>query len=81
MLGFVTAEVSVITCCVWRTRRIIPSDEPVKFNISFPNLEGLAVSGAGHIEVKGMNNEKFEIDSSGAPTINVSGKDEANRYR
>lgn len=47
--------------------------EPVKFKISVPNLEGLSVSGAGHIDIKGMNNEKFEIDTNGAPTIVVSG--------
>jgi hypothetical protein len=48
-------------------------NEPVKFKISVPNLEGLSVSGAGEIEINGMNNEKFEIDSNGAPTIIVSG--------
>lgn len=47
--------------------------EPVKFRISVPNLEGLSVSGAGNINIKGMNNDKFEIDADGAPTINVSG--------
>ena len=45
----------------------------MKFKISVPNLEGLSVSGAGKIEIKGMNNDKFEIDSSGAPMIIVSG--------
>lgn len=48
-------------------------NEPVKFKISVPNLEGLTVDGAGKIDIKGMNNEKFEIDADGAPTINVSG--------
>ena len=47
--------------------------EPVKFKISVPNLEALTVSGAGKIDIKGMNNDKFEIDADGAPTINVSG--------
>ena len=48
-------------------------NEPVKIKISVPNLEGLSVSGAGTIQIKGMNNEKFEIDSNGAPSIAVSG--------
>jgi len=48
-------------------------NEPVKVKISVPNLEGLSVSGAGRIEIKGMNNEKFEIDANGAPSISVSG--------
>ena len=45
----------------------------MKFKISVPNLEGLNVTGAGKIDIKGMNNEKFKIDADGAPTINVSG--------
>lgn len=49
------------------------TSEPVKFKISVPNLESLSVEGAGKIEIKGMNNEKFKIDTDGAPTITVSG--------
>jgi hypothetical protein len=48
-------------------------DEPVSFKISVPNIEGISVNGAGKIEITGMNNEKFEIDSNGAPSIVVSG--------
>jgi len=48
--------------------------EPIKLRISVPNLEGIAVNGAGKIEVSGMKNEKFEIDANGAPTIRVSGE-------
>jgi hypothetical protein len=48
--------------------------EPVKFKISVPNIEGLTVSGAGRIDIKGVDNDRLEIDSEGAPTINVSGK-------
>lgn len=47
--------------------------EPVVIRISVPDIEGLSVSGAGSIDISGMKNEKFEIDSSGAPTIKVSG--------
>src|SRR5262249_9618900 len=47
--------------------------EPVKFRISVPNLEGLSVRGAGHVEVKGLDNNKFEIDAEGAPDITVAG--------
>ena len=49
------------------------TDEPVRFKITVPNLEGLTVSGAGRIDIKGMKNEKFEIDSNGAPNIVVAG--------
>jgi hypothetical protein len=47
--------------------------EPVKIKISVPNLEGLSVNGAGHFDIKGMDNDKFEIDSNGAPSITVAG--------
>ena len=47
--------------------------EPITFRITVPNLEGLTVSGAGKINVSGLNNERFEIDSSGAPNITASG--------
>lgn len=47
--------------------------EPIVLRISVTNLEGLSVSGAGKIDIDGVNNERFEIDSSGAPTIRVSG--------
>jgi hypothetical protein len=48
-------------------------NEPVKIRISVPNLEGFSSNGAGRIDIKGMNNDKFEIDANGAPTIVVSG--------
>jgi Putative auto-transporter adhesin, head GIN domain len=47
--------------------------EPIVFKISVPNLEALSVSGAGKIDISGLNNERFEIDSSGAPNIRVAG--------
>jgi hypothetical protein len=47
--------------------------EPITFRITVPNLEGLSVNGAGHIEIKGIKNDKFEIDSQGAPNIIVYG--------
>ena len=50
------------------------TNEPVKVKISVPNLEEFRVSGAGNIDIKGMNNDRFKIDTDGAPTINVSGK-------
>jgi hypothetical protein len=73
VLGVVTAEVSNNVLRL-RNSKNYSSDEPVKFRISVPNLEGLTVEGAGKIDVKGLNNDKFEINSEGAPAINVSGK-------
>ena len=72
VLAVVTAEVSNNVLRL-RSTKNYSSSEPVKFKISVPNLEGLSVSGAGRIDVKDLKNDKFEIDSSGAPTISASG--------
>lgn len=48
--------------------------EPVKLKISVPSLDGIAVNGAGKIEISGVKNDKFEIDVNGAPNITVSGE-------
>ncbi len=47
--------------------------EPIEVRISVQNLDGLSVMGAGKIDIDGLKNERFEIDSSGAPTIRVAG--------
>ena len=72
VLGVVTAEVSNNVLRLRNTKNYSVSD-PVTFRISVPNLEGLAVSGAGRIDIKNIKNDKFEIDSDGAPNISVSG--------
>jgi hypothetical protein len=72
VLNFVTAEVGNNILRLKNTKSY-SVNEPVKFKISVPNLEAISVSGAGKIEIKGMNNQKFEIDSEGAPSITVSG--------
>ena len=72
VLELVTSEVRNNVLRLKNTKNY-STNEPVKFKISVPNLEGFSHNGAGHIDIKGMNNEKFEIDSNGAPTITVSG--------
>ena len=72
VLEFVTAEVSGNVLRLKNTKNYSTS-EPVKFRIAVPNLEGFSLNGAGRIDIKGMNNDKFEIDANGAPTIFVSG--------
>jgi hypothetical protein len=72
VLEYVTSDVSGNTLRL-KNRKNYSTSEPVKFKISVPNLDGLSVNGAGHIDVKGINNDKFEIDTNGAATIVVSG--------
>jgi hypothetical protein len=72
VLGVVTTEVNNNILRIGSSKNYSPS-EPIKLRISIPNLDGLSVNGAGHIDIKGMNNDKFEIDSNGAATITVAG--------
>ena len=72
VLEFVTSDVSGNILRLKNSKNY-STKEPVKFKISVPNLEGLSVNGAGHIEIKNLNNDKFEIDTNGAPTVVVSG--------
>ena len=72
VLEFVTTDVGNNILRIKNTKNY-STNEPVKFRISVPNLEGLSVNGAGHIEIKNLNNDKFEIDTNGAPSIVVSG--------
>jgi hypothetical protein len=54
--------------------RSISTKQPIVVKITTPDLEGVSASGAGSIEVSGVKNERFLIDSSGAPSIRVSGE-------
>jgi hypothetical protein len=47
---------------------------PMKIKISVPNIEGITANGAGTIDVSRLKNDKFDIDSNGAPTIRVAGE-------
>jgi Putative auto-transporter adhesin, head GIN domain len=42
--------------------------------IGTPNIEGISTSGAGTIDISGLKNDKFTIDSNGAASIEVSGE-------
>lgn len=50
------------------------SSKPIIVKIGTPNIDAVSASGAGTFEISGLKNEKFEIDSNGAPTIRVSGE-------
>ena len=49
-------------------------NRPVVVKIGTPNIEAISASGAGSIQVSDLKNDKFEIDSNGAPSIKVSGE-------
>jgi hypothetical protein len=72
VLAYVTSDVSNNVLRLKNTKNYSTS-EPVKFKISVPNLDGFSSNGAGRIDIRGISNDKFEIDANGAPTIIVSG--------
>ena len=76
ILPLVTTEVSNGVLRI-RSKTGFSTNQPIKLKITAPNLEGLSASGAGKIEVSGLQNERFELDSSGAPTIKISGETKA----
>jgi Putative auto-transporter adhesin, head GIN domain len=47
---------------------------PMKVKVTVPNIDGITANGAGTIQVSRLKNDKFDIDSNGAPTIRVSGE-------
>jgi len=76
VLPLVSTEVSNGVLYVKSLRGYSTRDN-VELRIEVPNIEGLNLEGAGTIEISGIKNDKFGIDSSGAPTINASGETKA----
>jgi len=72
VLAVITAEVSNGALRLKSLRNFSVSD-PIIVRISVPNLEGMTVSGAGKVDVDGLNNDRFELDVNGAPTVRVAG--------
>ena len=72
ILPLVSSEVSGNVLHLRPTRNYSVSEAP-KFKITVPNLEAISATGAGRIQISGMNNEKFQISSDGAPAITASG--------
>lgn len=76
ILLLVSTEVSNNVLHIRNTRGYSVS-QPITLRISVPDLQGIASSGAGKIEVSGLKTEKFAIDANGAPTIRASGETKA----
>jgi hypothetical protein len=56
------------------TTESIKSHNPIKVLVSAPNLESLRVSGAAKVSVQDIKNSAFEVDTSGASKISVTGE-------
>src|ERR1043166_8095585 len=72
ILPLVTTEVSNKVLHI-KNLRGYSVREPITLRISAPALDGVYASGAGTIEISGLQADKFEIDATGAPTIRAQG--------
>ena len=50
------------------------SRQAVTIRITVPNLESIQASGAGKFHIQDLKNDKFELNSTGAAAVIVSGK-------
>jgi hypothetical protein len=72
----------VITTTVKDGTLILDSSQPhtstksVKAKVVVPSFQGITISGAGNVNVKGLNEPKFAVSLRGAGQINVEGKAE-----
>ena len=73
ILPLITADVSGGVLRI-KSKKGFSSKSPIIVKIGTPNIEAVSVSGAGTVAISGLKNDKFEIDSNGAPTIKVSGE-------
>lgn len=49
-------------------------NRPITVKITVPDLEGISTSGASKINISGLKNSEFEVDSSGASTLSLMGE-------
>jgi hypothetical protein len=73
ILPLITTDVSNGVLHI-KSKRSFSVSRPIVLKISTPNIEAISASGAGSVEVSNLKNDKFEIDSNGAPSIKVSGE-------
>lgn len=73
ILPLIKTEVSNGVLHIKATRGFSISNHIV-VKIGAPNIDGISASGAGTIEISDLKNDRFEIDSNGAPSITVSGE-------
>ena len=73
LLAFVGTDVSGGVLRI-KSLRGYSSEEPIKIKISVQGIEAFTANGVGKIDISALKNDKFELDSNGAPTIKVSGE-------
>lgn len=78
LLKYIKTKVKRNTLYISSKENLRPKED-LKIIISCPDLEAIECSGVNDIIAEGINSEKFDIDLSGAGSIDISG--EANLFR
>lgn len=73
LLPLVSTDVSNGVLHIKNTRGF-STNNGIRIKISVPDIDGVSANGAGTINVARVKNGKFDIDSNGAASINVSGE-------
>lgn len=73
LLPLIVTEVSNSVLHI-RSRRSLSATKPIVLRISVSDLRRLHASGASTMEVTGLKNDEFKIETNGASTIRASGE-------
>ena len=73
LMKYIKTEVHGSTLSISTKKNLNPKKKIV-INITTPQLNGVSVSGANDLVVKGLKNEDFFVNLSGAGSVNVEGK-------
>jgi hypothetical protein len=73
LLKYIKTEVRGNTLHVYSKENLKPREDLI-ITVTVPKLIGINCSGANDIFAEGINSEEFDIDLSGAGSINISGK-------
>lgn len=73
ILPLIRTEVRDQTLHIYNRKSISPRRK-IRIQISTNNIEKINASGASDISISNINNDRFDVDASGAGKMNISGK-------
>lgn len=76
LLPLINTTVSGDTLTI-KSNSTYSTSRPVRVKIGMANLQSVYSNGAGKIEITKLDNDNFDIDVNGAPTVVASGKTDA----
>jgi hypothetical protein len=73
LLPLITTEVKNNTLRIGSSKSF-NANQPITVKITVPELEGISTSGASRINISGLKNSDFKVDSSGASKLSLAGE-------